>query len=150
MPSGAPNGPFRPGPVRPGAPLNPPDDAEEDYDEFWDTFDEAPTVRQPIMARLRRLPPFVVLFSAASVVSLAFLGLSLTSRSVDFPVLTAAAIVSGIVFAADTAAFARVAYLAGDDGRSGRALLLAVAGCTAAVMSGLSFGWAAVMVLLGR
>jgi hypothetical protein len=101
------------------------------------------------MTRLRRLPPFVVLFSAASFVSVAFLAVSLTRRSVEFPVLIAAAVVAGIVFAADAAALARITYLAGEDGRSGRALLLALAGGAAAVMAGLSFAWAAIMVLLG-
>ena len=142
--------PPRAAPQQPVAPPLPPQAVvdESQYDEFWDTLDEAPPARQTLMARLRRLPPFVVLFSAASVVSVAFLALSLTSRSIEFPVLIAAAVVTGIVFAADTAAFARVAYLAGEDGRSGRALVLALAGGTAAVLAGLSFGWAAVMVLL--
>jgi hypothetical protein len=141
--------PPRPSPEQPVPPPPPQAFADESqYDEFWDTLDEAPPARQTLMARLRRLPPFVVLFSAASVVSVAFLALSLASRSIEFPVLIAAAVVTGIVFAADTAAFARVAYLAGEDGRSGRALLLALAGGTAAVLAGLSFGWAAVMVLL--
>jgi hypothetical protein len=121
---------------------------ESQYDEFWDTFEEAPA-RQSFTATLRRLPPFVVLFSAASFVAVAFLGLSLLSRNIDFHVLTAAAIVAGIVFVADTAAFGRIAYLAGVDGRSGRALILALAGGAAAVMAGLSLGWAAVMLLLG-
>jgi hypothetical protein len=119
-----------------------------EYDDFWDTFEEVP-VRQSFTARLRRLPPFVVLFTAASVAAVAFLGLSLLSRNIDFHVLTAAAMVAGIVFAADTAAFGRIAYLAGQDGRSGRSLILALAGGAAAVMAGLSFGWAAVMLLLG-
>ena len=121
---------------------------ESQYDEFWDKFEEAP-LRQSFTARLRRLPPFVVLFSAASFAAVAFLGLSVLSRNVDLHVLTAAAVVAGIVFVADTAAFARIAYLAGEDGRSGRALILALAGGAAAVMAGLSFGWAAVMLLLG-
>ena len=121
---------------------------QSEYDEFWDTFEEAP-VRQSFTARLRRLPPFVVLFSVASFAAVAFLGLSLLSRNVDLHVLTAAAVVAGIVFVADTAAFARIAYLAGEDGRSGGALILALAGGAAAVMAGLSFGWAAVMLLLG-
>jgi hypothetical protein len=121
---------------------------ESQYDEFWDTFEEAPA-RQSFTARLRRLPPFVVLFSAASFVAVAFLGLSLLSRNIDFHVLTAAAIVAGLVFVADTAAFGRIAYLAGEEGRSGRALILALAGGAAAVMAGLSFGWAAVTFFLG-
>jgi hypothetical protein len=147
-----PPGPFPPNvPLPRSAPLPPsqPAPAEDfEYDEFWDTLDQPSIARQTLMARLRRLPPFVVLFSAASVVSVAFLALSLASRSVEFPVLIAAAVVTGIVFAADTAALARIAYLAAEDGRSGRALLLALVGGTAAVMAGLSFGWAAVMVLL--
>jgi uncharacterized membrane protein YbhN (UPF0104 family) len=140
---------FPSGPLPPRGPLPPDDEPEEsEYDEFWDDFDEAPAARQPLMARLRRLPPFVVLLSAASFVSVAFLALSVTQRSIEIPVLIAAAVVTGIVFAADTVALGRGTYLAGDDGQGGRALLLALAGGAAAVIAGLSFGAAAVMVFL--
>ncbi len=141
QPSGAPR---QPTPVAPAQAIL----DESEYDEFWDAFEEAP-VRPSLGARLRRLPPFVVLFSAASFVAVAFLGISLLGNNLDFHVLTAAAVVSGLVFVADTAAFGRIAYLAGADGRSGRALILALAGGAAAVMAGLSLGWAAVMLLLG-
>jgi hypothetical protein len=133
----------------PSAPPPPDDESDEEYDEFWDTFDEAPDAPLPLMARLRRLPPFVVLLSVASLASVAFLAVSVTRRSIEIPVLIAAAVVTGILFASDTVVLARSTYIAGGDGRGGRALLLALAGGVAAVIAGLSFGWAAVMVLLG-
>jgi hypothetical protein len=131
------------------APPPPDDESDEEYDEFWDTFDEAPDAPLPLMARLRRLPPFVVLLSVASLASVAFLAVSVTRRSIEIPVLIAAAVVTGILFASDTVVLARSTYIAGGDGRGGLALLLALAGGVAAVVAGLSFGWAAVMVLLG-
>ncbi len=133
----------------PSAPPPLDDESDEEYDEFWDTFDEAPDAPLPLMARLRRLPPFVVLLSVASLASVAFLAVSVTRRSIEIPVLIAAAVVTGILFASDTVVLARSTYIAGGDGRGGRALLLALAGGVAAVVAGLSFGWAAVMVLLG-
>jgi hypothetical protein len=143
-------------PLPPGASLapgaqTPPGDGPDasEYDEFWDTLDDEPAARRPLMSRLRRLPPTVVLLSAASFVSVAILALSMTVRDLQLPALVAAAVVTGIVFSADTAALARSTYRAGGDGRSGRALLLALVGGVAAIIAGLSFGWAAVIVLIG-
>ena len=157
LPPLPPAAPLPPGlPLPPGTQLPPgapplPDDAfdEEADDEFEDEFDEAPAAQLSLRARLRRLPPFAVLLSAASVVSLAFLALTLSSRSVAIPVVAASLVVTGIVFAADTVVLGVGTYRAGEDGSSGRALLLALAGGMSALIAGVSFGGALVMVLLG-
>jgi hypothetical protein len=158
-PSGGPppqNGPLPPagpppsrGPLPQSGPLPPDDEPDEaEYDEFWDDLDEPPEASLPLTARLRRLPPFLVILSVASVVSVAFLALSVMQRSIEIPVLIAAAVVTGIVFATDAVALGRGTYGAAEDGRSGRSLLLALVGGVAAVIAGLSFGAAVVMLFL--
>jgi hypothetical protein len=74
--------------------------------------------------------------------------LSVMQRSIEISVLIAAAVVTGIVFATDAVALGRGTYGAAEDGRSGRSLLLALVGGVAAVIAGLSFGAAVVMLFL--
>ena len=137
------------GPLPQSGPLPPDDEPDEaEYDEFWDDLDEPREASLPLTARLRRLPPFLVILSVASVVSVAFLALSVMQRSIEIPVLIAAAVVTGIVFATDAVALGRGTYGAAEDGRSGRSLLLALVGGVAAVIAGLSFGAAVVMLFL--
>lgn len=97
---------------------------------------------------LRRLSPVAVILLSASFASLFALSWSILSRSTPIPILVSAGVMTGIVYALDTIAAAISTFRAGQDGRIGRALLLALFGGAASLISALSFAGSLVLVLL--
>ena len=98
--------------------------------------------------RLRRLSPAPVILTAGSIGSLAFLALAVTSHTTPLPVLMSAAVVTGLIFGVDAAIASVSTWRSGQDGDSGRALLLAVVGGVAALVAAGAFAGTLVMILV--
>lgn len=93
--------------------------------------------------------PTRVMLVVAVVGSIAFLGYALTVReSTQIPLLAAGLAVLGLVFGALAVSGVIATYQAASDGRSVRAMLLAIAGGVAAVIALLCLGAAVLLAML--
>jgi hypothetical protein len=150
------SGPMAP-PLPPAAPPPPPppapgeapaEDADADADELDDDDADDDEPALTIGQRLRRLSPALIILSVGSILSLIFLAIALTSHTTPVPVILSSAVTTGLIFAVDAAVATYMTYHAGLDGRTGKALLLAVVGGTAAVISAGAFGGTAILLFL--
>jgi len=103
--------------------------------------------REPLVDRLRRLPPGVVLLTIAAVLSLGFLLIQLASRTASVEVLTSAALVAGLIYVGVAAACGRATWRLGKAGRMWPALFFAFLGGCAAIGAALAFAGALVLFL---
>jgi len=96
-----------------------------------------------------RVTPTVVMLVIAFVGSFAFLAYTLTVReATQIPLMAAGLAVLGIVFGALAVSGVVATYHAGADGRSIRAMALAILGGIASIVSLLCFGGAILFALL--
>ena len=137
-------------PIAPAAPLA----GDSLYDETLadgqpedGEADEAPRPRLSISERLRRTSPVLVILALAAIGSTGFLLYELASRTAPIAVLSSAAFVAGLCYAAITVFCAEATYRFSSDGRTWRALLLAFIGGTAAIIAAMSFASGLVLVL---
>ncbi len=115
--------------------------------------DSRPQARRQVSRRVSRArqlrSPTGIILTIAVVGSVAFLAYALTLRDVSqVPLLSAGFGVLGIVFAALTVAGGVATYQAGRDGRSGRALALAILSGVAALISSGSFAAAVILAIV--
>ena len=95
--------------------------------------------------------PGVAILAIALVGSVLFAIYTITVRDASqIPLLAAGAVALGIVFIALAGYCVRATWRAGVDGRNGRALGLAVAGGTAAIIGSGCFASAIILFLLSR
>jgi hypothetical protein len=119
-------------------------DADADTDEDLDEADVPLTLTE----RLRRLPPAPVILTAGSIGSLLFLAKAMTSHTTPVAVLMSSAVVTALIFGVDAVIASIATWRSGQDGESGRALLLAVVGGVAALVSAGAFAGTLVMILV--
>jgi hypothetical protein len=104
--------------------------------------------RESLAQRLRRLPPVLLILGSSSAAILVLIAIAIAAHTTPIPILTAAAVVAGIIFALDTVVAGVATYQAGREGYTGRALLLALVGGCTALASSVSFAVAAIMALV--
>jgi len=99
----------------------------------------------------RRISPGIVFLAIALIGSIVFAVYAVTVRDASqIPLLAAGAAVLGIAFVALAAYALRATWRAGIDGRSGRALALAVGGGIAAIIGFACVAGAIILFLLSR
>jgi hypothetical protein len=118
------------------------DDLDEREDEEYE--DLPPTLTD----RIRGLKPAPVILGLASIGSVVFLLRAVTSHTTPVPVLLSAGVVAALVFGIDAGAAAVAVFRSGQEGRTGRALLLALLGGFAALFGAGAFSGVLVMVLV--
>jgi hypothetical protein len=122
--------------------------AADDQGPFEDEEPErAERPKLPLSERLKRTPPALVILTIAAVGSWGFLAWQLASRTAPISLLTASAVVTGLVYVAVTIVCTIATYRAGYEGRTGRAFLLAFIGGISAIVAALSFAGALVLFL---
>ena len=122
--------------------------AEADQGPFEDEEPErAERPKLPLSERLKRTPPAFVILTIAAVGSWGFLAWQLASRTAPISLLTASAVVTGLVYVAVTIVCTIATCRAGYEGRTGRAFLLAFIGGISAIVAALSFAGALVLFL---
>jgi hypothetical protein len=125
----------------PAAPATTPDaDTDEEFDE-----DDVPLT---LVERLRRLPPAPVILTVGSIGSLLFLARAVTSHTTPVAVLMSSAVVTGLAFGLDAVIASIATWRSGQDGESGRALLLAVVGGVSALICAGAIAGTLVMILV--
>ena len=118
------------------------DDLDEREDE---EYEDLP---QTLTDRIRGLKPAPVILGLASIGSVVFLLRAMTSHTTPVPVLLSAGVVAALVFGIDAGAAAVAVFRSGKEGRTGRALLLALIGGFAALFGAGAFSGVLVMVLV--
>ena len=122
--------------------------AADDQGPFEDEEPErAERPKLPLSERLKRTPPALVILTIAAVGSWGFLAWQLASRTAPISLLTASAVVTGLVYVAVTIVCTIATCRAGYEGRTGRAFLLAFIGGISAIVAALSFAGALVLFL---
>ena len=122
--------------------------AADDEGPFEDEEPErAERPKLPLSERLKRTPPAFVILTIAAVGSWGFLAWQLASRTAPISLLTASAVVTGLVYVAVTIVCTIATCRAGYEGRTGRAFLLAFIGGISAIVAALSFAGALVLFL---
>jgi hypothetical protein len=98
-----------------------------------------------------RISPGVAMLVVAMVGSVLFVLYTITVRDASqIPLLAAGSVALGLVFIALAVYCVRATWLAGVDGRNGRALLLAIAGGIAAILGSGCLAGAIILFLLSR
>ena len=118
------------------------DDLDQDEDEEYE--DLPPTLTD----RIRGLKPAPVILGVASIGSVVFLLRAMTSHTTPVPVLLSAGVVAALVFGIDAGVTAVAVFRSGQEGRTGRALLLALLGGFSALVGAGAFSGVLVMVLV--
>ena len=118
------------------------DDLDQDEDEEYE--DLPPTLTD----RIRGLKPAPVILGLASIGSVVFLLRAMTSHTTPVPVLLSAGVVAALVFGIDAGVTAVAVFRSGQEGRTGRALLLALLGGFSALVGAGAFSGVLVMVLV--
>lgn len=118
------------------------DDLDQDEDEEYE--DLPPTLTD----RIRGLKPAPVILGVASIGSVVFLLRAMTSHTTPVPVLLSAGVVAALVFGIDAGVAAVAVFRSGQEGRTGRALLLALLGGFSALVGAGAFSGVLVMVLV--
>ena len=137
----APASPFRPpsGLVSfPPPPLADEADADFDEDDLELTF----------VDRLRRLSPAFVILTVGAIGSLLFLLRAVTSHTTPVAVLLSAGVVTGLIFGVIAVASSVGTWRASQDGRAGRALVLALLGGFAYLVAFGALAGVLVMILV--
>ncbi len=116
---------------------------DEDADADFDEEDVSPSLAD----RLRRLSPALVTLGVGSLGSLIFLAMAVTSHTTPVPILLGAGVVTGLVFGLDSVIASVATYRAAEDGETGRAVLLALAGGICAVVCAAALAGSLIMVL---
>ena len=99
----------------------------------------------------RRVTPGVVFLAIALIGSIVFVLYAITVRDTSqIPLLTAGGVVLGIVFLGLAAYSLRATWLAGIDGRNGRALGLGIGGGIAAIIGAGCVAGAIILFLLSQ
>jgi hypothetical protein len=102
-------------------------------------------------AARRGISPAIVFLAVVLVGSVAFAAYAVTVRESDqIPLLAAGAAVLGVAFIALAAYALRETWRAGVDGRSGRAMAVAVGGGVAAIIGAGCLAGAIILFLLSR
>ena len=123
-----------------------PDTYDDDFEDEEDEEDEEPVLSWP--QRIRRVPPAAVILTIGSLGSLIFLASAVTSHTTPVPVLMSAGVVTGLIFAVDVAILAASTWAAVQQGRSGRAIVLALVGGLSAFISAGCLAAILVMILV--
>jgi hypothetical protein len=110
--------------------------------------EEAEDLPLTFAERLRRVPPAPVILTAGSLGSLLFLARAVTSHTTPVPVLMSAAVVAGMIFGLDAVVASVATWRAGRNGESGWALVLALIGGVATLISAGAFAGMLVMILV--
>ena len=118
------------------------DDLDQDEDE---EYEDLP---QTLTDRIRGLKPAPVILGVASIGSVVFLLRAMTSHTTPVPVLLSAGVVAALVFGIDAGVTAVAVFRSGQEGRTGRALLLALLGGFSALVGAGAFSGVLVMVLV--
>ena len=118
------------------------DDLDQDEDEEYE--DLPPTLTD----RIRGLKPAPVILGVASIGTVVFLLRAMTSHTTPVPVLLSAGVVAALVFGIDAGVTAVAVFRSGQEGRTGRALLLALLGGFSALVGAGAFSGVLVMVLV--
>jgi hypothetical protein len=136
--------------VAPSAPTapSPPLEPAADADAAADDLEDDPEIAMTLADRLRRLSPALVILSILSIGSLIFLALAMTSHITPVPVLLSSAVVTGLAFAVDAVVASFMTWKAGQDGRAGKALMLAMVGGISAVIAAGAFAGTLILALL--
>ena len=117
--------------VQPAAASGQPEESKvgdrEDY--------EADVAPATLIERLRRLPPAPILLTLGSIGSLVFLLLAVTSHTTPIAVLLSAAVVTGLIFGVDAIIASVVTWRSSQSGEVGLALLAAIVGGVASLVS---------------
>jgi hypothetical protein len=98
--------------------------------------------------RLRRLPPAPTILTVGSIGSLLFLLWAVTSHTTPVAVLMSAGVVTGLIFGVDAVIASIATWRLSQTEESGRALLMALAGGLAYLVSLTSFAGVVVMILV--
>lgn len=107
------------------------------------------TPRRPI--QVPRISPGVAMLVVAMIGSVLFVLYTITVRDASqIPLLAAGSVALGLVFIALAVYCVRATWLAGVDGRNGRAILLAIAGGIAAILGSGCLAGAIILFLLSR
>ncbi|HYH94006.1 MAG TPA: hypothetical protein VD763_12655 [Candidatus Saccharimonadales bacterium] len=97
----------------------------------------------------RRISPGLVFIAVALVGSVVYLGYAITVRDASqIPLLASGAVVLAIVFGALAVYSLRATWRAGNEGRGGRALLIALVGGGAAIAAAASLAGALILFQL--
>lgn len=111
----------------------------------------SPQVSRRGSVQMPRVTPGVVMLATALIGSALFVLYTITVRDASqIPLLAAGSVALGLVFIALAAYCVRATWQAGVDGRNGRALSLAVAGGTAAIIGSGFLAGAIILFLLSR
>ncbi len=124
----------------------PHDDLEPDEDA--DSDEDEQELQLTLVERLRRLPPAPTILTAGSIGSLIFLLRAVTSHTTPVAVLMSAAVVTGLIFGADSVVSSIACWRASQYGESGRAVVLAMVGGIAALVCAGAFAGTLVMILV--
>lgn len=125
-----------------------PDDMDDIDDADHVDGEEAEDLPLTFAERLRRVPPAPVILTAGSLGSLLFLARAVTSHTTPVPVLMSAAVVAGMIFGLDAVVASVATWRAGRNGESGWALVLALIGGVATLISAGAFAGMLVMILV--
>jgi hypothetical protein len=124
-------------------------DLDPQFDELGQGEDEDSEDLPPTLTdRIRGLKPAPVILGIGSIGSIAFLLRAMTSHTTPVPVLLSAGVVAALVFGIDAGAAAVAVFRSGREGRTGRALLLALLGGFAALFGAGAFSGVLIMLLV--
>ena len=103
---------------------------------------------QTFVEWLRALPPAPIILTIGSLGSLLFLLRAVTSHTTPVAVLMSAGVVTGLIFGVDAVIASVATWRFSQDEDSGRALLMALAGGMAYLVSFTAFAGVVVMILV--